>query len=493
MAFQLYEDQEEFVHNLRLALQNGNRAVLGVASPAFGKTVVAAHITEQVRNKNPDSSVWFVVHRKNLLRQTDKSFWSAKIEHGLITSGKRQSKLPIQIGTIGTVHSRMNNLSPPKVMFVDEAHLSRGRMFSTVIKWVLNSGGIVIGLTGTPCRLDGKPLGDLFECLIEAKSTGWLIEQGRLSDYSAYTSAVQPDLTNVKKTGGDYNTKELAGAMRNISIVGDTVAHWKKHANGMRTVAYCVNVEHSKSTCEAFNAAGIPSAHVDASTTEQELKQICEDLADRKVLVLFNCELVIEGFDLSAQVGRDVTLECCILLRPTQSVARYLQMVFRALRRKPQEAVILDHAGCIVKHGLPCALREWSLTGKETGKRKKKDDDEPDVNIQQCKKCYAVFPPTNKDKCPKCGAPIERQSINVQVADVQLEKIDKAAVEAERKNARKEQGMAKGLIDLVSLGVRRKLKKPAQWAAITHCARQGRKPTGEDFEEAKKILRGLHD
>lgn len=486
MAYELFEDQQEFVGKLRESLKSGIKSVLGVASPAFGKTVVAAHITSQARLRDPNATVWFLVHRKNLLRQTSKSFWQAKIEHGLITSGKMRTTLPIQVGTIGTVHSRLDTLKPPKILFIDEAHLSKGNMFQTVIAWARAAGAIVIGLTGTPIRLDGKSLGDLYEIIIEAKSTKWLIEQGRLSEYIAYTTPVNPDLSAVKTLAGDYSVGDLAAVMDKPTIVGDAVSHWTKYAKGKRTVVYCCNVAHSKHTAEAFYAAGIPAAHVDASTTEAELKEICESLADRRILVLVNCELVIEGFDLSAQVGRDVTLECCILLRPTQSVARYLQMVFRALRRKDYPAVILDHAGCILKHGLPCEQREWSLLGQVKSKRKKKDE-EPDVNVQQCGKCYAVFMP-GPDKCPYCGAAIEKKERKIKEADGELEQID---IEMVRKQARKEQGSARTLRDLVALGMRRGMAKASQWAAITTAAREGRKPTPADFNEARRIQQEL--
>ena len=486
MSFQLYEDQQEFISKLRESLKGGVKSVLGVASPAFGKTVIAAHITQQARHRDPNASVWFLVHRKNLLRQTSKSFWQAKIEHGLITSGKMRSTLPIQVGTIGTVHSRMESLQPPKILFIDEAHLSKGNMFQAVIGWAREHGAIVIGLTGTPVRLDGKSLGDLYEMIIESKSTKWLIDQGRLSEYVAFTTPVNPDLSSVKTLAGDYNIGDLAAAMDKPTIVGDAVNHYIKHASGKRAVAYCCNVAHSKHTAEAFNAAGIPAAHVDASTTEAELKAVCEGLADRRIMVLVNCELVIEGFDLSSQVGRDVTLECCILLRPTQSVARYLQMVFRALRRKPDPAIILDHAGCIVKHGLPCEKREWSLLGQPKSKRKKKDE-EPDVNIQQCKHCYAVFIP-GPDACPHCGKPIEKKVRKIQQSEGELEQIDIAAV---RKEQRKEQGSARTLRDLVALGMRRGMAKASQWAAITAAARENRKPTPADFNEARRIQQEL--
>jgi superfamily II DNA or RNA helicase len=480
MRVNLYDDQAEFVQLLRGSIQRGKKSILGVAAPAFGKTVVAAYITEQARHKNAAASVWFVVHRKNLLRQTSKSFWSAHIEHGLITSGKMRSNLPIQIATIGTLYSRYSSLAPPSIMFIDEAHLARGSRFETVIEWAKENGVLVIGLTGTPDRLDGKGLGALFDDLIEAKSVRWLIDQGRLSDYIAYTVPNTPNLSAVKKHG-DYNTQELAEVMDKPRIVGDAIAHWKKYALGLRTVCYCVNVEHSIHTCQAFNAAGISAVHVDADTTEAELKDACEGLADGRYLVLCNCELVIEGFDLSSQVGREVPIEACILLRPTMSLARYLQMVFRALRKKPRPAIILDHAGCFMRHGLPCEDREWSLGGR---KKTQKREDEQAFTVQQCRECYHVFK-KGPEKCPQCGHPVPVQHRELEEVDGDLVQVD---IEAARRERKREQGQSRTLQELVNLGIRRQMRKPAEWAAITIAARAGRKPTREEFQEAKNIF-----
>lgn len=456
MPFTLFEDQQEFVTGLRRSLSMGNRSILGVASPAFGKTVVAAHITESASSKG--KSVWFVVHRKNLLRQTSKSFWGAGIQHGLITSGKSRSKLPVQVGTIGTVHARMKKgeINPPGILFIDEAHLSQGNMFATVIKWCQENGAIVIGLTGTPERLDGKPLGALFQDMIEARSTSWLINEGRLSDYEIYTTNVIPDLSGVKKSGGDLNREQLAEVMEDRAIVGNAVEHWQKYANGLRTVCYCVNVKHSKSTAQAFNDAGIPAVHVDADTTEKELKDACEGLAYRRYLVLCNCELVIEGFDLSSQIGRDITLEACILLRPTESLARYLQMVFRALRKKPDPAVILDHAGCAIKHGLPDDERVWSLAGREPKSRKKKDeDDELDEGaVAWCKACFFMFR-TGPDFCPSCGHPVEKKNRKINEVEGELQKIDPEELRRQRE-ARLARAKANDIESLVATGMKPK-------------------------------------
>lgn len=480
----LYEDQVEFVDKLRESLRKGNRAILGVASPAFGKTVVAGHIIASTINRTKGGA-WFLVHRKNLLRQTSKSFWRDKIEHGLITSGKARSAQRVQVGTIGTVYSRLKHLTAPAIMFIDEAHLSRGMMFEAVIKWAKEHGCIVIGLTGTPKRLDGKSLGDIYEDMVEARSTKWLIQQARLSDYDMYTSFVMPDLSEVKSSGGDYNKEQLAGAMDTSVIVGDAVDHWKKNANGLITVCYCVNVKHSISTAAQFNAAGVPAIHVDAYTTEAELKDACEGLASGKYKVLVNCELVIEGFDLSAQVGKDITIECVILLRPTKSRARYLQMVFRALRKKPYPAIILDHSGCANEFGLPDADQEWDL--HDDGK-KEKSNSENDIKTKECPKCLHIFKPA-LPACPKCNTEVEVKERRIEVAEGELTKIDKEVFAIAVKERRQEQGQARGLTDLVDIGIRRGMKNPAAWSANVFAARQGRKPTQDEFSQARAYAR----
>lgn len=476
---QLYEDQEEFAGKLRAAVRDGHRSILGVASPAFGKTVLASHITAEARRRDPSSSVWFLVHRKNLLRQTSKSFARSRIEHGLLTSGRIRTNQPIQVGTIGTVYSRLQSLKPPKILFVDEAHLARGSMFEEVITWALQHGTLVIGLTGTPQRLDGKPLSSLFDTMVEARPTKWLIEQGRLSDYDLWSSPPPA----VRMRNGEYDKTDSASVMSSRQIFGDVVDQWRKHANGMRTVAYCVDRAHARKTADYFLSCGISAVYVDGESTEAEIKDACEGLASGKYKILCNCELVIEGFDLSAQVGYDCTIECVILLRPTKSLARYLQMVFRALRAKPYKAVILDLAGCAHDHGMPCKIQEWSLDGKEgggAGRSAAKDE----VKIRQCPECWFSFEP-GPDCCPNCGAPIQLTTRELEVIEGDLVKLEK---ENQQREQKRDQGMAREIDELVALGIRRGMKKPAQWAAITYAGRQKRKPTSAEFKQANDAL-----
>lgn len=479
----LFDDQEEFVEKIRRQLRAGNQSVLGVASTGFGKTIVSAFIAKEAARHG--KRVWFLCHLKNLLTQTSQAFWKLHIEHGLIAAGKRNSKLPVQVATVGTLARRLDQLQPPDLLIVDEAHLAMAKTWVQVVDWAKSHGAIVIGNSATPERLDGKGLGYLFDTMVEARPMQWLIENGRLSEYVVYSTKNTPDLSGVKTRGGDWATNEIEAAVDKPKLIGDAAVHWKKYASGLRTIAYCATIKHSKHTAEHFNRHGISAVHVDGETPQEELRAAIRGFADGKYMVLCNVQLMTTGFDLSAQVNRDVPIEAAILLRPTQSVSLYMQMVGRALRMKENPAVILDHAGMVMKHGLPDDVREWSLEGRKKGKRKASEED-PDVNVQQCQNCFHIFRP-GPSKCPACGSEIERKVLReLEQIDGELERIDVAQLRRERKM---QQGQSKSLRDLVLLGVRRGMKNPSGWAAYVYCSRAGRKPTAKDYEQAKRVLR----
>lgn len=481
----LYDDQIELIEGVRGEIRGGSKSVLAVASTGFGKTMVSAFMAKEAAAKG--KRVWFLCHLKNLLNQTSQAFWSLHIEHGLIASGRRMSKLPVQVGTIGTAVRRLDHMEAPDLLILDEAHLAMAKSWLTIVDWAKANGTIIVGNSATPERLDGKGLGYIFDSMTEARHMRWLIDNDRLSDYVIYSTREPLDTSSLKTRAGDFATDQVEELMNKPKLIGDAALHWKKYASGMRTIAYCATIKHSKATAALFNESGIPAIHVDGETPDAELKAAIAGFADGKYMVMCNVQLMTTGFDLSAQVGREVPIEACIILRPTQSVALYMQMVGRALRRKPRPAVILDHAGCVLRHGLPDDEREWSLEGRKKGKRKASDDD-PDVNVQQCKQCFAMFRP-GPSVCPSCGAVLEKMARrDIEAEDGELVKVD---VEAFRREQRKEQGQAKGLRDLVALGMRRGMKNPSAWAANVAAARTARRAGTADYKAARDIMKEL--
>lgn len=480
----LFPDQEEFVDDIRNAIRQGYKSVLGRAETGFGKTVVSAFITKEAALRG--KTVWFAVHRNNLLKQTSQTFWNFHIEHGLIKSGRANSHQNIKVASIGTLVRRLDKMTPPDILILDECHLAMSTSWLKLVDWCKPAGTLIIGNSATPQRLDGKGLNYIFDVMVEGKPMSWLIDNGRLSDYRMFSTPRALDLSDVKNRAGDYASDQLATAMDKSVITGDALKHWKLHANGKRTIAYCVSINHSKHTAEYFNDSGVPSIHVDGTSSPEELKDAINGFADGRYKVLFNVQLMTEGFDLSAQVGREVPIEACILLRPTQSIALYLQMVGRALRRKPEPAIILDHAGCALRHGLPDQEREWSLEGETKSKKRKKQEE--DVKIKQCGKCYTVYAP-ELDSCPSCGEVPPPTRKPLETVDEDLVEIQKDQIRAAKKM---EQGSARSLEDLIKLGIGRGMKSPDGWAAHIYAVRSGnQKPSHELRSQARDIYKGL--
>lgn len=457
---QLRPDQIEFVQGLRDAMRS-HQAVMGCAATGFGKTVVSAYITQSALAKG--KRVIFSVHRKELIQQTSATFTAFGIPHGFIVSGRPYSSRDlVHIASIDTLRNKLGVVENPDLFVIDEAHMAMAAGWHKCASHFRQNGARVLGNSGSPSRLDGKPLADLFDFMVEAPPTRWLMDHGHLSEYR-YFAPSRPDLSKVTKRMGDYAKNELGEVMDRPKLTGDVVDHYRRLADGMRAVAFCVNVAHSQHIAQAFNSAGIPAAHIDGGTPQAERKRIIADFADGRVKVLCNVELVTTGFDLSAQVGRDVPVEACILIRPTMSLALYLQMVGRALRKKPYPAVIIDHAGNVFRHGFPDDPREWSLEGKQASGRKAANDNVPPPPVI-CEGCFNAIRRPLPPACPHCGKSLVAQAKEIEVAEGELQEQTEADKRAIREQRKREEMACRTLDDWLGLAAKRKYEYPTQWA-----------------------------
>lgn len=273
-----------------------------------------------------------------------------------------------------------------------------------------------VGLSATPARLDGKPLCDLFGRIIIAAETDDLIRDGFLVMPRMFAGEA-PDLHGIKKTAGDYNIGALGRCVNKPVLVGDAVQHWMRHANGYRTIAFAVDIAHSKSIVEAFVAAGVIAEHVDGSTPKDERKAILERLRSGATTIVSNVGIATEGFDLPA-------LECVILLRPTESLVLQIQMFGRAMRpcEGKRTPVILDHAGNWHRHHYRGDNRyEWSLDG-----RVKKANVPANLGLKRCDECYALVD-NSLDVCPHCGSEFKVEKRRLSIIDGELVEVGRSA------------------------------------------------------------------
>lgn len=336
-----------------------------------------AYMAETSQDKG--KTVWFLVHRRELLDQTIDTF--DRFDIPLRT---------IHIGMIATYANHLQDYPKPDLIIFDEAHFSAANTWQKII--TAYPDAYIVGLTATPCRLDGKPLGATYDDLIVGITANELINQGYLSPYKYYAPVVT-DLSALKRRGADFDQAQAADMLSQRAVFGDVIKHYRMYADGLQAICYCTTVKHSEEMAEQFRAAGINAVHFDGNTPAKERERIIQEYRIGKIDILCNCDLISCGFDCP-------DCHCCILLRPTASTALYIQQSMRALR--PQEgktAIILDHVNNYERHGLPDDLREWSLAEKLKPAEKYGDDGR--LIVKQCLKCYCTY--KSAKACPNCG------------------------------------------------------------------------------------------
>jgi len=468
---QLRPYQTDLIAKARQSLRD-HQSVLMVAPTGAGKTALTVHMMATAASRGISSI--FCVHRDTLLAQTSRALWEQKVEHGVIAAGRGMSpRIPVQVASVQTLVRRLDRVSEPGLIVIDEAHRAAAETYQKIIRAYPKSR--VVGLTATPQRTDGKGLSDIFQGMVEGPTVASLIRDGYLCPYVIFGVSKPVETASLKKRMGDYVAEEIEAIMDKPSITGDAVAHYKRHANGKRCVVFCATLNHARHVCEAYNQAGVTAEHIDGNTSSAERQAILARVKSGETLVLTNVELVIEGVDVPA-------IEAVQWLRPTASLIIWCQGNGRGFRQAhgKDHLIILDHVQNYARHGLPDDERQWSLEGDPNrGKRKKADPDE--MRIKQCEKCYAIFNP-GPTECPSCGEPIQGKPRIIEVNEGYLEQLD---IESIRRTQRKEQGGARTLRDLVELGKRRGLKDPAGWAAHVYAARTGAKP---DFSAARGYL-----
>lgn len=389
----LRDYQEDAVRDTRVAFANGHKAPCLVLSTGAGKTVCAGKIVRDAFDKG--KQVMFVVHRQELAKQTCKAFKGYGITPAFIMSGVTPDyDNPVQIATIGTLCNRLDVVKEPDLIIIDEAQHALANQWLKLKQHFGKSK--MIGLTATPCRLDGKPLREYFDTLVIGPSTADLIKKGALTPYDYYAPSTI-DTTGMKHNKTDFTADALSFFSQKREIIGDNIQQYLRLANGKRNIVFACNVKHSLEIVKRYQDAGIPAAHLDGETPQADREKILSQFATGEIKVLSNVELFGEGFDLPS-------IEVVSLLRPTLSTSLYLQQVGRALRPCPElgkeRAIIFDHVGNYERHGMPDDDREWSLKGGLVRKRPATPT-EATVRVQRCPECFFAHSPAHE--CPMCG------------------------------------------------------------------------------------------
>lgn len=419
----LRDYQITLIADTRVAFRTHRRPLV-VLPCGGGKTVCFAEMAARHTALRADNYVWFLVHRRELIDQTLDTFDRFGIDRSRI-----------MVAMVQTVARNTTRYTQPTLIIFDEAHHATARTWQRIIEKFPTLP--MVGLTATPARLDGSPLGSVFDALVLGPSADWLTANGYLCEYDYY-APVATDL-EYKIKGADYDMDEFSASLLRSKIYGDI---GKYIDPSRKTLIYCPSVAFSQALC-----ASVVATHFDGTTPDAERADIVARFRSGEIRVLSSVDLVGEGFDVP-------DCEAVIMLRPTQSLALYIQQAMRCLRPGPgKRAVIYDMVGNVYRHGIPTEPRDWSLT---QARRCRNASAEPDLLVRECKTCHRVYTGT-ASLCPYCGAENGKTR-------KEIEQDTAAELERVQKVERRKQGMARSYEQLVEIGRQRGYKNPEFWA-----------------------------
>ena len=445
--------QVQALADLQQAYATGARAPILVAATGFGKTATAAEIVR--RSVAKGRKVWFLAHLREILDDTSGRLAAAGIHHGQIRAGRSSDySLPVQVVAVQTA-VRRPRLPRPDLVIVDECHLAVASSYRKTLEAV--DWPRLLGLTGTPQRLDGRGLGEVFDRLVLTCGSAELIEEGLLAPIRLFEPPGL-DLSALRTRAGEFDQGQAADLLARPAVVGDALSHWRRLCQGRRGVAFCTTVAHAQAVADQWARAGFRAMAVHGGSDDAERREAIAGLRAGRLDLVACAQLWIAGVDVPE-------IDAVIWLRPTQSLTAWLQGIGRGLRIAPgkRDLIILDHVGNRARLGHPLEVHDWTLDGRAKKKR------DAALSVKVCPQCFATMP-SARPVCQDCGHRFVAERRELETVDGELQEV-KFQRQREQK---REQAAATTLEALIDVGKRRGMKNPRGWARHVLAARQAK-------------------
>lgn len=374
MKIKLYDYQEDMKGRIEGELRL-HRSVMAQMPTGTGKTYLLTAVIDSFVNGNPMEKVWIVAHRRELVSQIDETVrkfhsYSASNTSSLLSSVKAMS--------IQWLMRHYDEIEEePGMIVIDEAHHALAKTYKEM--WERFPNAKFLGLTATPCRLNGKGFTDLFDVLVQSWSVPEFISKGRLATYDFVSiksdGVTQRLIDSLQKRGadGDYQNKEMDMLLNKKPSIERLYQSLEEFGKDRKGIVYAINISHAQKITKLYQEHGVKAIAIDSKTPATERQQDIEAFKKGDIQVLVNVDIFSEGFDCP-------DVEFVQLARPTLSLAKYLQMVGRGLRvaKGKKNCVIIDNVGLYRVFGLPSQVWNWNamFEGKlKVGKRKETPKD----------------------------------------------------------------------------------------------------------------------
>ena len=374
MKIKLYDYQEDMKGRIEGELRL-HRSVMAQMPTGTGKTYLLTAVIDSFVSNNPMEKVWIVAHRRELVSQIDET---VRKSHSYFASNTSSLLSSVKAMSIQWLMRHYDEIEEePGMIVIDEAHHALAKTYKEM--WERFPNAKFLGLTATPCRLNGKGFTDLFDILVQSWSVPEFISKGRLATYDFVSiksdGVTQRLIDSLQKRGadGDYQNKEMDMLLNKKPTIERLYQSLEEFGKDRKGIVYAINISHAQKITKLYQENGVKAIAIDSKTPATERQQDVEAFKKGDIQVLVNVDIFSEGFDCP-------DVEFVQLARPTLSLAKYLQMVGRGLRvaKGKKNCVIIDNVGLYRVFGLPSQVWNWNamFEGKlKVGKRKEAPKD----------------------------------------------------------------------------------------------------------------------
>ena len=365
----LFDYQEDMKERIEKALRL-HRSVMAQMPTGTGKTYLLTAVIDSFVSNNPMEKVWIVAHRRELVSQIDETI---RKFHSYYASNTSSLLSSVKAMSIQWLMRHCDEIEEePGLIVIDEAHHALAKTYKEM--WERFPKAKFLGLTATPCRLNGKGFTDLFDVLVQSWGVPEFISKGRLATYDFVSiksdGVTQRLIDSLQKRGadGDYQNKEMDQLLNKKPSIERLYRSLEEFGKDRKGIVYAINISHAQKITKLYQEHGVKAIAIDSKTPTTERQQDIEAFKKGDIQVLVNVDIFSEGFDCP-------DVEFVQLARPTLSLAKYLQMVGRGLRvaKGKKNCVIIDNVGLYRVFGLPSQVWNWNamFEGKlKVGKKK---------------------------------------------------------------------------------------------------------------------------
>ena len=387
---ELFDYQEDMKARIEKALCL-HRSVMAQMPTGTGKTYLLTAVIDSFVRANPKAKVWIVAHRRELVSQIDETVRKFH-SYSSATSSLLSSVKPMSIQWLMRHYDEIEE--EPGMIVIDEAHHALAKTYKEM--WERFPKAKFLGLTATPCRLNGKGFIDLFDVLVQSWDVPEFISKGRLATYDFVSiksdGVTQRLIDSLQKRGadGDYQNKEMDMLLNKKPSIERLYRSLEEFGKDRKGIVYAINISHAQKIAKLYQEHGVKAIAIDSKTPATERLQDIEAFKKGDIQVLVNVDIFSEGFDCP-------DVEFVQLARPTLSLAKYLQMVGRGLRvaKGKKNCVIIDNVGLYRVFGLPSQVWNWNamFEGKlKVGKKKETAKEREFFLMSKVQDCIQIHP-----------------------------------------------------------------------------------------------------